>query len=157
MCKERGRETDRQIEAEREDREKVCMCVGGGGGGGYTYACLVEAFLVLCLGITIGVNVTLSCMVESSFVFSRMHVSGFRGMESEQALLMSHGDSVGDIAQGFHPIANSGAIVAGTFFAVEYYSTSSGYSTCTLVFGRTWLVKCFAVCLHVAIVAFPYL
>lgn len=41
----------------------------------------------------------------------------FRGLQKEEVVLLTHGDSVDKVADGFKVVAQSGNVVAGTIFS----------------------------------------
>ena len=43
------------------------------------------------------------------------YLYNFRGLKKEQTVLLTHGDSIDKVAEGFKAVGHSGKIVAGLF------------------------------------------
>jgi len=52
-------------------------------------------------------------LIDSSFY------SLFRGLQKEELVLLTHGDSVDKVADGFKVVAQSGNIIAGIYFILK--------------------------------------
>lgn len=53
--------------------------------------------------------------VSVLFVISARFLSLFRGLQKEELVLLTHGDSVDKVADGFKVVAQSGNIIAGIY------------------------------------------
>lgn len=53
------------------------------------------------------------------FLLDSSFYSVFRGLQKEELVLLTHGDSVDKVAEGFKVVAQSGNIIAGIYFILE--------------------------------------
>lgn len=64
-----------------------------------------------------------------SFDFSCSYVMfWFRGLQKEEVVLLTHGDSVDKVADGFKVVAQSGNVIAGIYFPHHFVFPS--WRTC---------------------------
>lgn len=59
----------------------------------------------------VGIFVSTSCS----------YVSTFRGLQKEETVLLTHGDSVDKVADGFKVVAQSGNVIAGMYFPCYFF------------------------------------
>lgn len=74
----------------------------------------------VCLGGSLGASPgNAASWVSVLFVISARFLFLFRGLQKEELVLLTHGDSVDKVADGFKVVAQSGNIIAGIYCMLQ--------------------------------------